>query len=126
MDEKKEKRKKVMAIIFIYVAFSVSGLLLLKIGTTKSFSLTFTDGAINFKVSGILLIGMCLYLMAFVTSLIAMKSIDLSVFYPVSAGLGYIFVCLLSCLVLKEVITKEQLLGMFFILIGVILMNIRK
>lgn len=120
------QRRSTMGIILIYALFSVSGLLLLKIGTTRAFELSFSDGNINFKVSGILIIGTLLYLMAFVTSLIAMKTIDLSIFYPVSAGLGYILVCLMSYFILKENITKEQLIGIVFILVGVILMNLRK
>lgn len=126
MKHNKKDGRNMMTIIFVYVAFSVVGLLLLKIGTTRAFSLTYAEGNFDFKVNVVLLIGMCLYLMAFVTSLIAMKSIDLSVFYPVSAGLGYVFVCLLSYLVLKENISKEQLVGILFILIGVILMNLKK
>lgn len=120
------KRKKMMAIILIYVELSVSGLLLLKIGTTKSFSFSLQSGNFNFQFSGILLIGLVLYLLALITSLIAMKTIDLSIFYPVSASLGYILVCLLSYFVLKEQITKEQLMGMIFILIGIVLMNLKR
>lgn len=123
---KDNERKNMMGIILVYVMFSVSGLLLLKIGTTRAFSLTLTEGNLDIKISGILLIGMCLYLLALITSLIAMKTIDLSIFYPISAGLGYVLVCLLSYLVLREHITRMQLGGMLFILIGVVLMNLRK
>ena len=119
------RRKNSMSIIFIYVLFSVSGLLFLKIGTTKAFDLSFSNGNFKFTINYILIIGTVLYLMAFITSLIAMKTIDLSIFYPISAGLGYVLVCLLSYLVLKEAITKQQLIGMLFILIGVILMNLK-
>ena len=55
-----------------------------------------------------------------------MKAMDLSVFYPVSAGLGYVLVCILSYAILKERITAYQLIGILFILAGVILMNLKK
>lgn len=106
--------------------FSVTGLLLLKIGATKSFSLSFKGGNIIFNFHGVLIAGLALYLMALVTSLIAMKTIDLSVFYPVSAGLGYVLVCLLSYFVLKEAILKEQMMGMILVFIGIVLMNIKR
>lgn len=115
-----------MAIILIYVLFSVSGLLLLKIGTSKAFELSISEGNFSLTVSGVLVIGMCLYLLSFVTSLIAMKNMDLSVFYPISAGLAYVFVCLLSYVVLRENISRNQLIGMGFILVGVIMMNLKK
>ena len=125
-NNKDNKMRKSMGIILIYVAFSVTGLLLLKIGTTRSFSLSFSNGNFEFSVNSILLIGTVLYLLAFITSLIAMKTIDLSIFYPISAGLGYVLVCILSYIVLKETIAKEQLIGIVFILVGVILMNLKK
>lgn len=115
-----------MGIIILYVLFSVSGLLFLKIGTTRAFDLSFSNGNFKFTINYILMIGTLLYLIAFITSLIAMKTIDLSIFYPISAGLGYVLVCLLSYLVLKEAISKQQLIGMLFILVGVILMNLKK
>ena len=37
-----------------------------------------------------------------------MKTINLSVFYPLSTGLAYVFVCLASYLILKEAITWKQ------------------
>ncbi|MCD2436606.1 SMR family transporter [Acidaminococcus sp. NSJ-142] len=115
-----------MWMIIVYVIFSVSGLLLLKMGATRAFSFMVSDGNLNVKLNYLLLLGTCLYLLSFVTSLIAMKSIDLSIFYPVSAGLGYILVCLLSYFVLKEAISTNQVIGMGLILIGVIFMNLRK
>ena len=118
-NNKDNKRRKSMGIILIYVAFSVTGLLLLKIGTTRAFNLSFSNGNFEFSVNSILLIGTVL-------SLIAMKTIDLSIFYPISAGLGYVLVCILSYVVLKETIAKEQLIGIVFILVGVILMNLKK
>lgn len=124
MEAKETKRE--MLKILIYVGFSVGGLILLKIGTSNQFELGITNGVFNLKINIYLLLGMLLYIMSFVTSLIAMKSMNLSFFYPVSAGLGYVCVCILSYFVLKESISLRQLIGMSLILVGVIIMNIRK
>lgn len=126
MENNNIRKRKDMTIILIYVMLSVSGLLLLKIGTTKAFNLSIANGNVNISFNVILLIGTCFYVMSFVTSLIAMRAIDLSIFYPISAGLGYILVCLLSHFVLKENISRRQLIGILFILVGVIFMNLRK
>lgn len=115
-----------MTIIVLYVILSVSGLLLLKMGASKNLSLSCSEGNLELKVNWAIIIGLVLYLMALITSLIAMRTIELSIFYPISAGLGYVLVCLVSWLVLKEVISGKQLVGMAFILVGVILMNLKK
>ena len=51
---------------------------------------------------------------------------NLSLFYPLSAGLIYIAVCVLSFLVLKEKISVQQLIGMVVILAGIVIMNLGK
>ena len=122
----KRNKSKEMIVILVYVLFSVSGLLLLKIGTMKKFSVSLSEGVFDVQLSGILLIGLFLYLMALVTSLIAMKTIDLSIFYPISAGLGYVLVCFCSFFILKENITRQQFIGMAFILVGVVMMNLKQ
>ena len=54
-NNKDKKRRKSMGIILIYVAFSVTGLLLLKIGTTRAFNLSFSNGNFEFSVNSVLL-----------------------------------------------------------------------
>jgi Membrane transporters of cations and cationic drugs len=115
-----------MKLILLYVMFSASGLLMLKIGTTQGLGLQISSGKVQLTVHIALLVGMCFYILSFILSLLAMKAMDLSVFYPVSAGLGYVLVCILSYAILKERITAYQLIGMLFILAGVILMNLKK
>ena len=73
-----------------------------------------------------LVLGACLYVVSFLTSMVVMKGMNLSVFYPLSAGLIYIAVCILSFLLLKEKITTTQLIGMAVILAGIVIMNLNK
>ena len=69
---------------------------------------------------------MCVYILSFLISLAIMKDMNLSVYYPVSAGLIYVMVCLLSVAIFSEKITIQQLIGMISIFIGIIVMNIGK
>lgn len=115
-----------MTLILLYVILSAFGLLMLKIGTMQGLELQVLSGKIHFTVSTVLLMGICFYILSFVISLIAMKTIELNVFYPIAAGLGYVLICILSYTVLREKITTYQLIGMIFILAGVLLMNIKK
>lgn len=115
-----------MKIILLYVMFSVSGLLMLKMGAVKGLELQLLGGKIQLTINTFLLIGICFYIIAFMMSLIAMKSMDLSVFYPISAGLVYVFICFFSYVLLNEKITISQIIGTVFILLGVLLMNLNK
>lgn len=115
-----------MKLILLYAMFSASGLLMLKMGTVRGLELHISSGKIQLTVNTVLLAGMCLYVLSFILSLIAMKAMDLSVFYPISAGLGYVVVCILSYAVLKEKVSAYQFIGMLLILAGVIFMNIKK
>lgn len=57
---------------------------------------------------------------------VVMKRMNLTIFYPVSAGLIYIVVSLAGFLILKEAFTIQQLAGMAIILAGIVVMNIGK
>ncbi len=122
---KEEKLKNMMQII-VYIFFSSVGLILLKIGTNKKFELSFDSGNFLLGINYILIIGMLFYVASFLTSLIAMKGMQLSVFYPISAGMIYVMVCILSRVILHEEMTIKQIIGMCVILVGIIIMNIHK
>ena len=110
--------------LLIYVCLSALGLTLIKVGTNKGSSLILNSSGISLQLNWILVLGMVVYVVSFLTSMVVMKSMDLSLFYPLSAGLIYIIICLLSFLVLHESIPTQRLIGMTVILVGIIIMNI--
>lgn len=114
-----------VVIILLYACLSASGLIFLKIGAQNHFSMSLIDRVIRVELDRRLLVGFILYIAAFITSLIAMKTTDLNYFYPLSAGLVYILVCFGSYAVLKEHFNIKQIIGIIFILIGVIIMNMK-
>ena len=74
---------------------------------------------VNLKVivSNVMLLG------TIFMSMIAMRYISYKM-APVFATLSYIFVLLLSCLVLKERINRRQLLGIIMIFAGICVFNL--
>ena len=112
--------------LIIYVCLSATGLTLIKLGLGKDSTLLLNKGGFSLNLSWILVLGACLYVVSFLTSMVVMKGMNLSVFYPLSAGLIYIAVCILSFLLLKEKITVTQLIGMAVILAGIVIMNLNK
>ncbi len=112
-------------IIVLYIIFSSAGLVMLKMGVSKNFSIEAANGGFSVQLNWILIAGVLVYLLAFITSLLAMKSTDLNFFYPVSAGDVYILVCIASFVFLKEVFTIRQMLGAGIILLGIVLINLK-
>lgn len=116
--------KKNMIGLLIYIGLSAAGLTLIKIGLNKNSSIIISKSGFSLSFSWILILGMCIYILSFLTSIIVMKNMNLNVYYPLSAGLIYIVVCILSIIVLKEQLTWNQLVGMVIIFAGIIFMNI--
>lgn len=114
-----------MLLIAVYVMLSAGGLVLLKIGANRGIGISMKKSNIEVSLNLYLILGLMLYICAFVTSLIAMSNLNLNVFYPISAGLVYILVCFISYFGLKEPVNHMQLIGMLVILLGVILMNLK-
>lgn len=112
--------------LFIYVIMSSLGLTLIKIGTANGFSLKLDRVGMQFQINYVLVAGMCIYIISFLLSMMVMKKMNLSVFYPISAGLIYILICLLSIFVLKEKVSVNQMIGMGIILVGIVVMNFKK
>ena len=125
MSERKGTGKGMIGLI-IYVCLSAAGLTLIKLGLGKETTLLLDKGGFQLHLTWMLVGGALLYVISFLLSMVVMKGMNLSLFYPLSAGLIYIAVCVLSVLVLKEKISTTQLIGMAVILAGIIIMNIGK
>lgn len=112
-----------MIAIALYVLFSALGLTLMKLGINQGLSLGITQGIFKFEISLTTLLGIVLYVCSFAMSMVVMSRMNLTYFYPLSAGLVYILVCLLGVFLLKETVQMQQWIGMGFIMVGVIAMN---
>ena len=117
---------KYMVGLIIYVCLSAAGLTLIKLGLGKNSTLLLNKGGFDLTLSWTLVLGAVVYVVSFLLSMVVMKGMNLSLFYPLSAGLIYIAVCVASYLVLKEKISVQQLIGMVVILAGIVIMNLGK
>ncbi|MBR2852682.1 MAG: hypothetical protein IKE81_00010 [Clostridia bacterium] len=112
--------------LIIYVCLSATALTMIKMGLQNNSTLLVDKGGFNLMLSWKLVLGACLYIISFLLSMVVMKGMNLSLFYPLSAGLIYVVVCILSIVLLKEKPSVNQLIGMTVILAGIIVMNIGK
>ena len=113
-------------LLIIYVACSSLGLVLLKVGLNNGTLITLHSTFLELKLHTFLMTGAVLYILSFLLNMIVMSRFNLSYVYPISAGLIYIAILVFSLLILREQMSLMQVMGTIFILIGIIIMNIKK
>ncbi len=113
-------------LMLIYVGCSALGLTLLKMGLNNKFEFSFTAASIEMKIPILLLCGVLLYICSFLINMLVVSRFNLSYVYPISAGLIYVAIIAFSVLFLKETISSTQIIGMAAILVGIMIMNIKK
>lgn len=111
--------------IILYALFSAVGLVFLKLGSGQDLGISFRKSSFSIQMNYMVIIGLCFYIASFLLSLSIMKKSNLSIFYSISVGLVYICVCVLSYFLLKESVSRLQLVGMGLILIGIVMMNMK-
>ena len=111
-------------VFVIYALLSVTGLLLIKVGTSDT-SVVIQDGLFNMQASPKFIIGLIIYICSFIISIYVIKHMKLSIFYPVATGTILLLTCILSVYFLKESVGTFQIIGMALILCGIVFINIR-
>lgn len=109
-----------------YIVFAVSGSTLIKLGSSSTVKAFFTVPFVNMNVSLISLIGFIAYGLSFIFYTILLSKFELSFISPLTVGLVYILLMITAFVFFKEEITSIKLLGSALILIGVMLIVIKK
>lgn len=106
-------------IIFVVMVFvSCCSQILLKISASKKY-----DSRIKEYLNIYVIFGYSIFFIVAFVNAWAMKGIELKL-VPVLEATGYIFVLLLSLLVLKEKINKNKIIGNIIIIIGIIVFTL--
>ncbi len=113
-------------LMIIYVGCSALGLTLLKMGLNDGVKLTFSTACMEMKLPMLLFAGILLYICSFLLNMLVMSRFNLSYVYPVSAALIYIAIVVFSVILLKEQVSRTQMIGMAVILVGIVIMNLKK
>ena len=100
-------------VLFFAIAFEVSGTMFLRI--SKNFTKLIPSLILIFSY------GMSFYLLTLITN-----KLPLVIIYSSWAGLGMFSVAILSYFFYKQSLNWQVILGLFFIVIGVIIINIFK
>lgn len=98
------------------------------IGAFGSLMLKKASGNLELKIKSLfnwhLILGFFFYFIASLIGIIAYKSGDLSLIYPIGTSITYVWVLLLSYFILKEKIGVYKIIGIGLIITGVMVMLI--
>jgi len=127
MAETINNRRSAMKLILVlaYLIFSILGLILMKKGGNAG-SIGFNNGNVGLTVNVISFIGIILYIISFLLYTKVVTSFDLSYISPIITGVSQILILLASWSFLKETISKQGIIGAIIIIIGILVMNIKK
>ena len=122
------RRKDIMRILMIilYLIFTVSGLILMKKGGNAG-KITLTAGEFGFTISWISALGFICYIISFLLfTRIIMMFENVSYISPICNGIAQVMIMIASWLILKERLTGISIGGAALVIIGVVIMNIKK
>ncbi len=114
-----------VVILAIYALLSVGGLTVFKLGTQRAMSLGVTNIGLSLQVSWLSLVGLLMYICSFLIYMGLVSKIQLSYLTPISTGVVYILTLVSALIIFHEPVTTIKLVGMLFVLVGIVLMNIK-
>ena len=107
----------------IYLFFSIFGLTFMKIGNGEGVKIIFQIFGIKFTIPS--MVGYCSYIVSFLLYIIVISKFELSYIYPVISGISNILILFIALLVFQEKITFFSFMGILFIAVGVVFINIK-
>jgi len=112
-------------LVAIYLFCTVGGLTLVKLGADHN-QFSAASSFFSLSLSYTTILGLVLYIVSFIMWIIIVQKFDLSYIQPLTAGLSYILIIAASLFILKESISTNQWIGLGCILVGIVLMNIKR
>lgn len=112
-------------LVGIYLILTTSGLIFMKLGGNSG-QLAIDNGNIGFTINWISAIGFVCYLASFLLFTKIITSFDLSYILPICTGIVQIISLIAAYFIFKENISAYSFIGIIIVIIGIVLMNIKK
>lgn len=112
--------------IAAYLIFSISGVILFKIGSEKEFLVSVSTGVFSLHISLISILGLICYVCSFLMYMYLISKFDMSYIIPICTGITTVLTFILAVLIFKESVTINKVVGSLLIIIGVLIVNIKK
>lgn len=112
-------------LVFIYLILTLLGLIFMKLGGNSG-TFSIVEGDINFGINPISLIGFICYICSFLLFTRIVVMFDLSYIMPICTGIVQVATLVASYAVFKETINKQGVIGACLVILGIIIMNMKK
>ena len=112
-------------LLILYLLFTSSGLVLMKLGTNTG-TMSFANLTFSFSINFISLCGLLLYIISFLLFTKIIIAYDLSFIFPILTGITQIISLAAALIIFKEKITIYGVIGIVMIIAGIVIMNISK
>ena len=121
-------KEEIMKYVFcvIYICFSITGLVLMMLGSQQAQTKSLTIPVIGIAVSALSLCGMVCYGISFCLYLGIISRFSLSMVIPILGGIVNILVLIVSYTVLKEEMAMNTVIGAILVIFGIVIMNLNK
>lgn len=111
-------------LVALYLVLSTLGLVLMKLGQNTG-ELSFSEAELIFSINLISLAGFISYILSFLLYTNIIVKFDLGYITPITAGILQIATLLAGIFAFKENISINGIIGIIFVITGVIIMNIK-
>lgn len=112
-----------LLLLLCYLLATSMGLLLIKLGGAGT-SFSIASQSISMQMDFKLIIGLMCYAASFVLFSVILQKQNLSIIYPLCAGVVNIVSVVLGVVVLRETISNTGIIGIALIIVGIVLMNL--
>lgn len=113
-------------LVSLYILLSALGLVFFKIGSNNGTHLILNKITLSLQLNLLSVLGIACYGFSFLLYLYLVSKYNLSYIYPLTTGAIYLIVFVLSITILKETVLPQQLAGSTLVLLGIILLNLKK
>ena len=113
-------------ILSLYVIATSLGLIFIKLGTGEGLPVKMADGKLQFHFNLFAFAGIFLYAVSFLLYMYLISKNDLGFIIPLTTALVYIVIFVASYVIFHEVFTAMKIMGISFIVVGLILLNLKK
>jgi drug/metabolite transporter (DMT)-like permease len=110
----------------IYIIFTVSGLTMVKMGSSPDMKSSFVIPGIDMTISALTLAGIFCYGVSFCIYMGIISKFDIGIIVPIMNGIVNILIIIVAYFVLKEKLTVNMIVGALVIVAGIFIMNINK
>ena len=113
-------------IIGLYVIATSLALVVLKLGSKSGAPAQFTDGKLHVNITPYTIAGILLYGISFLIYMYLISKFDLGYIIPLTTALVYIIIFTASFFIFKESFTMIKIAGIGLIILGLVLLNVKK